>query len=51
MILIAQKDIDRIKWDSLVAQNQGDVFSFSWYLDACAEDGCVLVEVAILISF
>ncbi len=44
MILISQKDIDRVKWDSLVAQNQGDVFSFSWYLDACAEDWCVLVD-------
>jgi hypothetical protein len=44
MILISQKDIDRLKWDSLVAQNQGDVFSYSWYLDACAEDWCVLVD-------
>ena len=44
MILISQKDIDKVRWDSLVSLHKADVFSYSWYLDACAEDWCVLVD-------
>ena len=45
MKIIERKNIDTIKWNELVnSANDASVFSFSWYLDAVAEDWCILVN-------
>lgn len=44
MKFIHQSELDKTRWDQLVDLYQGDVFSRSWYLDACAEDWCVLAD-------
>ena len=45
MKLIEQEHIDRIKWDALVANtDDASCFSYSWYLDAVAENWCALVD-------
>jgi hypothetical protein len=42
--LIDRKHIDLEKWDNLVAQSGATVFSTSAYLDAVAQNWCVLVD-------
>lgn len=46
MQIIHQSELDKVKWDLLVEKSNADVFSLSWYLDACALDWCVLVDEA-----
>ena len=36
--------MDTLKWDKLVKSSDADVFSFSWYLDALADEWCVIVD-------
>lgn len=44
MKFIHHSDLDKKRWDALAAKHNADVFSYSWYLDACAQDWCVLVD-------
>lgn len=45
MQLIERNNIDTLKWDALVGSaSEAGCFSFSWYLDACAENWCVLTN-------
>ena len=44
MRLLDRKHIDLEKWDNLVAQSGATVFSTSAYLDAVAQNWCVLVD-------
>ncbi len=44
MRLIHHSELDKQRWDQLVSFHSADVFSFSWYLDACAQDWSVLVD-------
>lgn len=44
MKFIHRLELDKKAWDALVTFNRVDVFSYSWYLDACAIDWCVLVD-------
>lgn len=46
MKLIERENIDVQKWDDLVRTNNGDVFSYSWYLDALADHWCILIDDA-----
>lgn len=45
MKIIERSNIDVVKWDALVGSSvDACFFSFSWYLDAVAENWCVLVD-------
>mgnify|MGYP006079361549 CR=1 FL=1 len=45
MKIVERKNIDTVKWDSLVEKTKGAGFySYSWYMDAVAENWCVLVN-------
>ena len=45
MKIVERKDLDVVKWDALVSRfPEASFFSFSWYLDAVAENWCVLVD-------
>lgn len=44
MKMIERENIDVKKWDELVAASSDDFFSFSWYLDALADNWCVLAN-------
>lgn len=44
MKFIERKEIDAEKWDALVSNQGMSFFSYSWYLDAVAENWCVLVD-------
>ena len=45
MNFIERKNIDCIKWDKLVSNNpDSSFFSYSWYLDATAENWAILIE-------
>lgn len=44
MKFIPQSQLDKATWNMLVSKNTSNVFSQSWYLDACATDWCVLVD-------
>jgi len=45
MNLIERADIDINRWDALVSKHkEASFFSYSWYLDALAENWCVLVD-------
>ncbi len=44
MKLIERANINTLKWDALVKEFKGDVFSYSWYLDALAENWCIIVD-------
>ncbi len=45
MNIIERKDIDINQWNNLVANTENaSFFSYSWYLDAVAENWCVLVD-------
>lgn len=44
MKFIPQAQLDKKSWNELVSKNSSDLFSYSWYLDACATDWCVLVD-------
>lgn len=44
MRFIRRSELDKDRWDALVEQHHADVFSYSWYLDACAHDWCVLAD-------
>ena len=45
MKLVSRADINIDKWNALVSEYpKASFFSYSWYLDAVAEDWCVLVE-------
>jgi hypothetical protein len=44
MKLIERINIDTNKWDLLVQQSGGDVFSLSWYLDALANEWCIITD-------
>ena len=45
MQIIEQANIDIEKWDALVNSTaEAAVFSMSWYMDACAENWCVIVD-------
>lgn len=45
MKILSRENIDIHKWDNLVAKTENaSVFSTSWYLDATAENWCVLVN-------
>jgi hypothetical protein len=44
MKLIERINIDTNKWDLLVRQSGGDVFSLSWYLDALANEWCIITD-------
>ena len=45
MTFLESREIDTDKWDALVDRTEGaSVFSYSWYLDAVAENWAVLVN-------
>ena len=44
MQLIERRHINTLKWDELVRNSKGDVFSFSWYLDSIAREWCVITD-------
>lgn len=45
MKIIERKDLSTEKWDALVQQEPGSTFfSLSWYLDATAENWCVITN-------
>lgn len=44
MKLIHRSELDLKRWDALVEKHAADVFSYSWYLDSCAQDWCVFVD-------
>lgn len=44
MNIIHQSVLDKEQWDQLVMRYDATAFSMSWYLDACAQDWCVLVD-------
>src|SRR3989338_868266 len=45
MKIIERTDLNTEKWDALVHQEQGSTFfSLSWYLDATAENWCVVTD-------
>ena len=44
MQLIERRHINTLKWDELVRNSEGDVFSFSWYLDSIAREWCVITD-------
>lgn len=45
MKIIERKDLEVARWDALVSHYpEASFFSFSWYLDAVAENWCVLVD-------
>lgn len=44
MKFIEHTELDKVKWDKLVSENDLNPFSFSWYLDACASNWCVLID-------
>ena len=45
MKIVERKNIDTEKWDSLVEKTKGAGFySYSWYMDAVAENWSVLVN-------
>jgi hypothetical protein len=45
MKIVERKDLDVVKWDALVQSlPSNSFFSFSWYMDAVAENWCVLVD-------
>ncbi|MCH2232105.1 MAG: hypothetical protein MK105_17340 [Crocinitomicaceae bacterium] len=45
MKILSRENIDISRWDKLVAETESSsVFSFSWYLDATAENWSVLVD-------
>lgn len=45
MRIVERSELDVARWDRLVAQQDGaSFFSYSWYLDAVAEQWCVLVD-------
>ncbi|MFN5909909.1 MAG: hypothetical protein ACK45H_01115, partial [Bacteroidota bacterium] len=44
MKIIERADLNTYKWDALVERSGGTVFSCSFYLDAVAENWCVLVD-------
>lgn len=50
MRLIQPSETDKRHWDTLVASaianGRADVFAYSWYLDACAQDWCILADDA-----
>lgn len=45
MKIIEREAIDLIRWDALVtSEMERSIFSFSWYLDAVAENWCICVN-------
>lgn len=44
MKFIPQSQLDKTAWNAFVSKNTSNVFSQSWYLDACATDWCVLID-------
>lgn len=44
MQIVERDNINIEKWDGLVSANTSKFFSYSWYLDAVAENWCVLVD-------
>jgi hypothetical protein len=46
MRIVQRHELDVVRWDKLVADSNGTVFSCSFYLDAVAENWCVLVDDA-----
>lgn len=45
MRIIERQHIDIARWDQLVSRTEdASVFSYSWYLDATAENWCILVN-------
>lgn len=45
MNLIERTEIDTNRWDKLVSNHkEASFFSYSWYLDALAENWCILVD-------
>ncbi|MCH2224933.1 MAG: hypothetical protein MK066_09215 [Crocinitomicaceae bacterium] len=42
--IVHRKDLNVSEWDALVEKNQGAFFSYAWYLDAVAENWCVIVS-------
>lgn len=44
MKFIHQSQLDKQNWDKFVDENGQDIFQYSWYLDSCAPDWCVLVD-------
>jgi len=44
MKFIEQDEINAGKWDVLVQNQKASFFSYSWYLDAVAENWCLLVD-------
>ena len=45
MKIVNREHIDTLRWDALVSSHpEASFFSYAWYLDAVAEDWCVLVD-------
>lgn len=42
--IVHKKNLDVSAWNALVEKKQGALFSYAWYLDAVAENWCVLVS-------
>lgn len=44
MKYIEHSDLDIERWNALVEAKQAEIFSYSWYLDACIDHWAVLVD-------
>lgn len=44
MRYIEHSDLDIDQWNALVEEKQAEIFSYSWYLDACIDHWAVLVD-------
>ena len=45
MRIVERQNIDTDKWNAMVEATEGStVFSYAWYLDACAENWCALLN-------
>lgn len=44
MKYIEHSDLDIERWNALVDSQQAEIFSYSWYLDACIDHWAVLVD-------